>query len=326
MEHTQDWEAVWSPYKRAWCCLHEERGCAAKEGHADKAAMTKASTASHGRPAPWFVSTPAPSALSVAASHDCFADFKTWRQDWSAMKKAWCCRHTGKGCQAKAFITADIVPMLSGKQGQPANNNHSLGLGDNLHEHNHAAQALIAMPDVVPIEKKQEVALERPMPYNCSEGEEEAEARWSSFQKAWCCLRESRGCPPATTTTASGVATSTIVPRTRHKAALEGEAHHLARHWDALVSQEALNEIEGMEETLNSEEVEGGGTEAARAAAEVVAAPVERTLKSPSESEQSPLAGDVADCSVDSEDWGMSWSVAKKQFCCLQVGFGCTTF
>mmetsp|Transcript_27540 Transcript_27540/g.77900 ORF Transcript_27540/g.77900 Transcript_27540/m.77900 type:complete len:701 (+) Transcript_27540:1-2103(+) len=56
--------ATWSPEKRAWCCVHAERGC---------------------------------------EEFDCSLNLPDGERSWSDDKKTWCCKHDGRGC-AKEFV------------------------------------------------------------------------------------------------------------------------------------------------------------------------------------------------------------------------------
>jgi len=79
-----NWQAGWSVPKKAWCCTHSGRGC--QTGGGCETTMPP----------------PPPPPPMTSAPYDCNAGFANWKAGWSVAKKAWCCTHTGRGCETAA--------------------------------------------------------------------------------------------------------------------------------------------------------------------------------------------------------------------------------
>mmetsp|Transcript_21482 Transcript_21482/g.40995 ORF Transcript_21482/g.40995 Transcript_21482/m.40995 type:complete len:554 (+) Transcript_21482:101-1762(+) len=116
--------------------------------------------------------------------HDCLAGFANWEHTWSDDKKAWCCKHGGRGCPSK--------------ERQP------------IHQQNpkHAKKAKrVATPTPsasagtpAPSAPASPAAHSTPAPssekdFDCIAGLATWKDTWSENKKAWCCLHTGRGCP-----------------------------------------------------------------------------------------------------------------------------------
>jgi len=71
----QNWQKGWSISKKAWCCTHQQKGCAPK------------------------TTTPPP---TTALPYDCDAGIQNAAAGWSDAKNSYCCAKFQKGCAAPA--------------------------------------------------------------------------------------------------------------------------------------------------------------------------------------------------------------------------------
>jgi len=81
--HYDHWETVWSSEQQLWCCESFGRGCSDK--------TTAAPT------------TPKPDVVigddAFDYGFDCDAGYSNWKSGWSKLKKDYCCRRLGRGCE-----------------------------------------------------------------------------------------------------------------------------------------------------------------------------------------------------------------------------------
>merc|ERR1719148_380186 len=61
-----NWEDLWSEEKKAWCCLHMDRGCEEVEPPTSP---------------PWVC-----------------GEEVDWQNHWPTAKQEWCCKVSGRGC------------------------------------------------------------------------------------------------------------------------------------------------------------------------------------------------------------------------------------
>jgi len=108
---------------------------------------------------------------------NCDTDFATWRVDWSASKKDWCCKSKGKGCSGKQ--------KESGKQF-----NCAAGLSNWEKAWSDAKKEWCCNEEGKGCKGSTTSA-----PYDCIAGHSNWKRGWSDGKKTWCCENQHRGCP-----------------------------------------------------------------------------------------------------------------------------------
>merc|ERR1719193_147508 len=112
--------------------------------------------------------------LLAGRSYDCGADLADIQQGWSVNKRIFCCRHERVGCEDfKGAAEDKATSSTEAPRDAPASPT--------------PAPSTTAVPTQ---------AVPRPPPvFTCGGSDAEIAASWTETRKAFCCLREQRGCP-----------------------------------------------------------------------------------------------------------------------------------
>jgi len=276
--------AEWQEDKKGWCCEHYGRGC--------PTTTTITTTRTTPPPLPTTTpttTTPAPTTwvlVPVPAKFDCSDGFESWMTSWTVQKQLWCCTHAQKGC---------IEPPTASE------------------------------------------------PYVCNAGLQWMNL-WAAEKREWCCTHKQIGCPGAPVTALS-VGDATASASRSAEMSLRGGANAAA----ATLNYDCNAELDHWRTAWGTPKQEwccanfqrgcpdGGGAAPAEAAASRMAAPGCTTTPPPPVTQPAPLPPPVTQpspgCSttpvddIDCDDgfatWEVSWSQAKKEFCCRSKGMGC---
>jgi len=101
-----------------------------------------------------------PSGAAREREFDCEASFSDWRTSWTLRKRAWCCRHYGRGCSPTAAPSTQVT---------------------------------FGPPTTTP-----GPTTTTTLYFDCVMGFAQWEVGWSEQKKRWCCEAEKRGCPSTT--------------------------------------------------------------------------------------------------------------------------------
>lgn len=155
--------------------------------------------------------------------HDCLAGFANWEQSWSGEKKAWCCKHGGRGCSQKephqfrqqdaqsttsaaagwmdALDPMDSVDPAYVKAKRADTAAPSRPASSAAHSKPAPSKAARSTTDLA--EDLAKAARSKPGPskaapsadFDCIEGLSSWKDTWSKNKKAWCCGHTGHGCP-----------------------------------------------------------------------------------------------------------------------------------
>jgi len=211
------WEEAWSKPKQAWCCRHRSRAC-----HADAPPSTT--------PPPPAVTAP----LTTVVPFDCDAGYTTCvhclKQRWSVGKRAWCCRHTYRGCPTTPPLSYDCDAgyttsydsleqrwsaakrtwcCVHGGRGcsttsaQQEPRDCGLRVGNWVMPWSESKLSWCCRHEGVGCQNTTSVAPPGVAEhrFDCGVGLPHWERGWSVAKKVWCCAHEDRGCSTHATTT-----------------------------------------------------------------------------------------------------------------------------
>lgn len=196
--YMEDLEKMWPPKHLAWCCKQERRGCA----------LLEASTTTTG---PWMTTTP-----HHLPKHDCQFGYPEWVPQWSADKRAWCCRRARRGCGSSTSSSARSSSSTRGNGSIQGSSRTSISTATT------SASAMTTTTIPTTVAHIETSTAFRPatstsstststlrrvveVVYNCATNQESwqwqwlpilggGSATWSAEQKAWCCHTAGVGC------------------------------------------------------------------------------------------------------------------------------------
>lgn len=117
-------------------------------------------------------------------SWDCSAGLAHWDADWSASKKVWCCRHTGKACPSTAAPMSDINFDC---QAGLATWQNSWSVIKKTWCCEHKAKGC-------PVTASKQRIASTPDPYECEIDDPANLVSWPAVRQAWCCKHKGKGC------------------------------------------------------------------------------------------------------------------------------------
>lgn len=124
--------------------------------------------------------------------HDCLAGFANWEKAWSDEKKAWCCKHGGRGCPLKE---QQQLPPLDTNQSNKARQAKTPAPSPAV-VHSTPAPSPVEHSTPAPSAGHPTPAPSPPAEdFDCIAGLATWKDTWSENKKAWCCLHSGRGCP-----------------------------------------------------------------------------------------------------------------------------------
>jgi len=180
----ESWEEVWSPHKKAWCCLYRRFGC-------DRAFPTRHNCdldfldwvrqwskakqvwcclhARRGCPT-------APPHSTTSPPFYCAVGFSNWQLGWSESKMQWCCDHEGRGCRAEVTTPAPSEVEFDCNADRP---NWRHGWSDMKAEW---------------CCKRHSVGCNASESFDCEQGLSAWRSNWTDSKKDWCCEHRRKGC------------------------------------------------------------------------------------------------------------------------------------
>eukprot|EP00445_Apocalathium_hangoei_P005190 CAMPEP_0203861864 /NCGR_PEP_ID=MMETSP0359-20131031/13258_1 /ASSEMBLY_ACC=CAM_ASM_000338 /TAXON_ID=268821 /ORGANISM="Scrippsiella Hangoei, Strain SHTV-5" /LENGTH=617 /DNA_ID=CAMNT_0050779169 /DNA_START=42 /DNA_END=1896 /DNA_ORIENTATION=+ len=194
------WQTLWSEAKRQDCCTRFERGCEATTSTAVATTTVSAAAVQD--------KTSRTSTTTVSNVFDCHADVQDFEKGWSVDKKDWCCKTTGKACVSKESSALNarnattsfncLADSWLWEKGWSSAKKawccekHGLGC-EKYTSTTPRSSSTLAPTSAIP--SSPVVDITTSLPYDCKHHAATWEEQWSNGKKAWCCLRDGRGCP-----------------------------------------------------------------------------------------------------------------------------------
>mmetsp|Transcript_63725 Transcript_63725/g.161368 ORF Transcript_63725/g.161368 Transcript_63725/m.161368 type:complete len:779 (+) Transcript_63725:66-2402(+) len=366
-----NWVKGWSVAKKDWCCTKHGLGCASAD--------TAAADASR------------PSASDQPAAFDCDAEYTSWESNWSHLKKEWCCKRHGRGCPVQGESHEERPTAAAAAQGAggPANADASniecegrqdtwtdsqrkfccrkAGVEcDEVSGDSDASQSEARSTEAISTSSEKPkpephptyVARTTSLPYDCDHAYVTWRSSWSNGKKAWCCLRDGRGCP-SDYDCDSGysewqkewtVSQKKWCCKHLHRGCASGNAEPgqpaNVDEGDPAEDAEQEEKKSGTEKEqtsekkdskpevpkkdLHREETEGGDAEgeddSQEADTTTTAEPKRRSSSTVEQAGPKDTTTTFApyDCAAAFGSWEKTWSTPKKHWCCEHRGKGCS--
>lgn len=156
-----NWEAGFSPEKKAWCCAHYTIACGQWN-------------CAEGDPPIWVDAkrdfccrtTNQGCVTTTVEQFDCNAGLANWEAGFAPEKKAWCCAHHNLACDQWNCVEGDPPAWVDAKRDFCCRTTN---------------QGCVTTTGKL---------------YDCNIDWLQWEEKWSDEQKTWCCVHEQRACDP----------------------------------------------------------------------------------------------------------------------------------
>jgi len=337
---------LWPEEQAKWCCGHWGIGCRAAAAVAQKTGAGSSSVL-RGRP-------------EKSGEFDCAAALWGENEEWSEVKKAYCCVTQGLGCE----LTTSPKPfdceagLLHWQQGWPREKtswccrNEGLGCAKAATTTAAATSATSATANT---------GVNKTL-YNCTGALSNATGEWSAPHQEWCCRNMHLGCPPApaleTTTPAPQNCTdgedvncettvaATIVPEIETTAAatiVAETAKAIAATTVTAIATAGTAVMATSQDPSTSAALSATTAPAGRAVAAVrtaaaststgpaSSATATTTLTAIGTASTAPMAASTSEASSQAYDCeagipgaDSAWSPEKRRWCCQHVNISCS--
>mmetsp|Transcript_6345 Transcript_6345/g.18139 ORF Transcript_6345/g.18139 Transcript_6345/m.18139 type:complete len:863 (-) Transcript_6345:310-2898(-) len=187
----ENWVALWSPSKKAYCCRTTGQGCVqGVQFQCDVGSETFLADWPAER-RDWCCKERGVACPKGVVVFDCYAGFGSWQTTWSVAKQNWCCVQVARGCTA-APTTAPNYDCY-------------LGIMQWRHTWSDAKKKFccahegVGCPTVSPngaalTTSTTTEAFHGFGPEECDTNLVDWQTTWDSVKKAWCCQHHGRGC------------------------------------------------------------------------------------------------------------------------------------